>query len=264
MYDVTIGRWSAVDLLSEFSYSLTGYRYGFNNPLSFTDFLGLWEKTDKGYSTSDKDEIARFLTLKEIDKDHSIENISNFVEGEMKGGGTLSDGSRVLTGIDISVKNTRNGIQYSPNKNTIDRTWHEVQGSLTPEALDIRTLNKNLLDYSYPGGDNPKKYNGDDDYSYLPSNPIEYPGIMHDLAYDAKEARGLKSLLTRTDLIEDDLRFVYQHYALVNNSKLSLRTRFDSFILGKGLHLLASPKMILKEIKRELLLVGESASKIQH
>jgi RHS repeat-associated protein len=264
MYDASVGRWSAVDLLSEFSYSITGYRYGFNNPLRFTDFLGLWEKTDKGYSTSDKDEIARFLTLKEVDKDQSIENISNFVEGEMKGGGTLSDGSRVLTGIDITVKYTKNGIQFNSDKSTINRTWHEVQGSLTPKALDPRTINQNILGYTYPGPNNPKNYNGDDDYSYIPINPIEIPGLIHDLAYDRKRARGASGLITNTKVIEDDFRFVYQHYALANNKNLSLKTRFHSYILGRGLHMLATPKMILQEIKRELIIVGESVSKIQN
>ncbi|MEL6987672.1 MAG: RHS repeat-associated core domain-containing protein, partial [Bacteroidota bacterium] len=43
-YDPSIGRWSAVDPLAELAPNLTPYRYGFNNPIRFTDPFGLYEE----------------------------------------------------------------------------------------------------------------------------------------------------------------------------------------------------------------------------
>jgi RHS repeat-associated protein len=43
-YDPAIGRWLQVDPLAELAPELTPYRIGFNNPISFTDPLGLFEK----------------------------------------------------------------------------------------------------------------------------------------------------------------------------------------------------------------------------
>lgn len=43
-YDPTIGRWLSVDLLAEQAPDWTPYRFGFNNPIMFTDPTGLFEK----------------------------------------------------------------------------------------------------------------------------------------------------------------------------------------------------------------------------
>lgn len=260
MYDPTVGRWGVIDPLTEFSYSLTGYRYGFNNPIKFTDLMGLWEKTSNGYSTTDVDEIERFLTFKTLDKDKSMKNTFHFIDGEMKGGGQLSDGSRVLTGINIYVANTR----FYTDEKTFDRTWHEVQGSLTPDELDYRTLHKNILGYTYPGPNNPKKYNGNDDYSYKPSLPIEYPGMIHDLAYDKKQARGALDLLTNESVIDDDIKFVYMHYILASYPTLDFKTRVHSIILAEGLNFISTPKRMWKDLKHGLKALGKGASNIKN
>jgi RHS repeat-associated protein len=60
-YDNALGRFSAIDEMSERSANLTPYRFGFNNPVSFNDPSGLYEKTKGGYKTSDQDEISALL-----------------------------------------------------------------------------------------------------------------------------------------------------------------------------------------------------------
>jgi len=43
MYDPVIGRWSVVDPLADLAPDWTPYRYGFNNPLKYTDPTGMFE-----------------------------------------------------------------------------------------------------------------------------------------------------------------------------------------------------------------------------
>jgi RHS repeat-associated protein len=42
-YDPVLGRWNVIDPLTSASPSLSPYRYGFNNPIRFTDLFGLFE-----------------------------------------------------------------------------------------------------------------------------------------------------------------------------------------------------------------------------
>jgi RHS repeat-associated core domain len=45
IYDEQIGRFLRIDPASELAYNLTGYRFGFNNPVLHSDPSGLWEGT---------------------------------------------------------------------------------------------------------------------------------------------------------------------------------------------------------------------------
>lgn len=42
-YDPALGRFSSPDVLAEKGYSVSPYRYGFNNPVFWRDPLGLYE-----------------------------------------------------------------------------------------------------------------------------------------------------------------------------------------------------------------------------
>jgi len=52
LYDPAIGRWFVSDPMAELAPDWTPYRYGFNNPLKYTDPTGMFEYSD-GYSTQD-------------------------------------------------------------------------------------------------------------------------------------------------------------------------------------------------------------------
>lgn len=63
MYYPELGRLMTIDPLAEMNPELTGYRYGFNNPTRYTDFMRLWETDKNGNHTTDrKEDIERFMT----------------------------------------------------------------------------------------------------------------------------------------------------------------------------------------------------------
>ncbi|PWS29300.1 sugar-binding protein [Pedobacter yonginense] len=252
-YDPIIGRWNVPDMLAEMAPNLTPFRYCFNNPVNYTDPFGLWERTANGYSTDKKEDIERFLSMMQtesaLNNKPNMSQISSFLDAEMKteGSGILSNGGKLMEGFNISSqKDFYGGNNWVTDHKSYNKFWHRIQGDLTPEALDPRTLNQQwyglLGDLSYPGGDNPKKYNGKYDYSYQPTNIVEYPGIWHDLNYDKAGINGIKGLATSPKVINADWTFVGQELFLAAHPMLSVKQRAQALILGAGLGIIALPK----------------------
>lgn len=250
-YDPVIGRWGAPDMLAELAFDLTPYRYCFNNPVNYIDPFGLWETTAGGYKTDKKEDIERFTSYLNFETGAlrnmpNVDQMSTFVEGEMSGLGKLSNGSTLLSPLSASVyRQVGGGIRMFADKKSFDNFWHQVQGDLTPDALDTRTLGQNILWTSYVGKNNPKTYRGDDDFSYMPSNPIEYPAISHDKAYDAIGARGITGLWADTRAIKADYAFVLANYKAVLSPNTNMFQKAQGSILGTGLGLVALPKTLL-------------------
>lgn len=96
-----------------------------------------------------------------------------------------------------------NGTVTNSNGDVMDNTQNIEARDKTifsncSDCLNPGTLNKNLLELTYPGGDNPKTYGGDWSYEYTPLFQSEYPAIGHDRRYDNLGTKGALGLLTDT------------------------------------------------------------------
>ncbi len=111
-------------------------------------------------------------------------------------------------------------------------------------CLNISTAQNNLFGMTYPGGNNPKSYNGQFNYSYVPSNLSEYPAIGHDRRYDRIKISGATGLFTDTRAIGADWRFVCEELSIAVNPVFSSTDRLSAGTLGVGLGAIALPKTI--------------------
>jgi RHS repeat-associated protein len=250
-YMPDIGRFGNIDTLAELAYDLTPNRYCFNNPLRFIDPSGLWEETATGYSTNKAEDIKRYMSYLEtenvaLNNSPTSEQTSTFIEGEMSPGGhgKTSNGSVLADEIEVTRYKRDNGkFEMVANKDSFDSFWHGVQRSLTPNALDPRTVGQNLLGLTYPGGNNPKSYDRKYSYSYVPQSLAEFPAIGHDRRYDNLGTAGISGLLADTRAISSDYRFVTQELAVAILST-NIKTKIQATVLGGGLGFLASFKTL--------------------
>jgi len=248
-YDPQIERWHSPDPLAELSYDLTPFRYGYNNPVRFIDPFGLWETTQGGYTTDKKEDIDRFFTMLDIEKgalknNPSIDQMDNFIKGEMSdgGAGTLSDGSKLAPTITVEGYRSGGGTNFYADKKSVDNFWHDVQRELTPYDLDPRTLNNNLVG-SYAGEWNPKMYCRKDDFSYFPTNLADIPAYYHDKDYIKIGCSGRSSLFSDTRAIPADWKFVQREF-VISLVAPDLKTKVQALLLGIGLGDCAAIKTI--------------------
>ncbi|AKD02127.1 LamG-like jellyroll fold domain-containing protein [Pontibacter korlensis] len=161
-YDPQIGRWHSPDAVAHWAESLSPYRYGLNNPVRYIDLLGLWEATNGGYKTDKKEEIERFMTYLDIERNAlgnspSIDQANSFVEGEMEGGlGRLSNGSKLVSTINIDSYDRGTHREWVPDGKSAFSAWKEVQNDLTPVKENV-VLDKMNTVVNYLGMNNDVK-----------------------------------------------------------------------------------------------------------
>ncbi|SFW68324.1 RHS repeat-associated core domain-containing protein [Sinomicrobium oceani] len=128
-YDPATGRFNVIDAASELAQNWTPYRFGFNNPILFSDPLGLWEIRNGNWYTDDKKDIQRFLDMVSMEDAFnggaSIAQIDKFVGEEFRGsGGRLSDGSILLDGESVAIDKSGKASDLSPRQ--VDHIQNQV------------------------------------------------------------------------------------------------------------------------------------------
>ena len=79
-YDNTLGRFNSIDVLSELAYSITPYRFAYNNPVFFSDPTGLYEVNGKGDITiTDKKEIQKFTEYLKNNQKASVNEMAEHI-----------------------------------------------------------------------------------------------------------------------------------------------------------------------------------------
>jgi hypothetical protein len=185
----------------------------------------------------------------------TIHQINGFIDGEKSGEGLgeMSNNGRLVRTIKVNGYDHGFYNHWFADKVSLNSAWHEVQGFLNPDILDPRTLNQNLFGYSYPGPNNPKTYAGNDDYTYVPRNPMELPGMLHDLQYEKLQIAGANGLLNSEEALGADAQFVVLHMVMALDPRIGgSLTQLKSFALGAGLGMLATPKAMRSMLPRRV------------
>lgn len=151
------------------------------------------------------------------------------------GGGTLTPAGLVSIGSDPIIAAMMKNYAYARNVESC------------PNCHNPSTIGQHFFgigSLTYPRGNNPKSYNGQYNYSYVPTNLSEFPAIGHDRRYDNLEITGALGLFTDPRAIGADWTFVKEELTISFLSH-NPKTKFQSGILGIGLGLASLPKTLL-------------------
>ena len=135
--------------------------------------------------------------------------------------------------------------------NTLYTTMED--GKVNIDQLNPETLNQNLFGYNYPGPDNPRKYNGESDYSVAPTE-FEKPAFVHDQDYDKLGAVGAGGLFLDTKTASADRKFVESMDKLVDKYKEAGETKMmiKAIIVRDGLNAASQPKQKIQTFKNTI------------
>jgi len=252
MYDAVLGRFHSVDPLAVIFASQSPYCYAANNPIKFIDYMGMSPKVGDEFG-ADGLTNKQWMESSRPGADPGLgkyyRNFNRNIESEKKYNGLQEDKngnyfyykqkSRKWGG--MYRFSGKSYLYFGPG---LEVVLEKEPFYPCPNCLDPSTLGQNFLWLSYPGGNNPRTYSGDDSYSYVPSRLSEYPAIGHDRRYNNLGIAGPKGLFTDTRAIGADWRFVWEELSIASNPFVDPISRMQAGILGLGVGGFALPKTI--------------------
>jgi RHS repeat-associated protein len=136
-YDPALGRFTGMDRLTELAPQMTPYRFGFNNPISFSDPTGLYEIGENGeYIINDPNEIDSFMSHLRSNQHSSVEDFAYHIV-------TSDDFAESLPEVTINVndiksennakKNISSQIQNSLNNISAEK--YQIDITMNGETL---------------------------------------------------------------------------------------------------------------------------------
>ena len=257
-YDPAIGKWVVQDPITHFDVS--PYNAFNNNPVLFadpsglegmlsqlthqsTDLLNKWGYGFEQSANNSSPFQGHLMTHRNPEsKEQKGNNKYVFPEGDLRWNDWNSS-SEVFR----IVSNNTAHVYYASW--FISKTGAAQGGGGCPNCLNPSTVGQQfggIGGLTYPGGNNPKSYNGQYNYSYVPTILSEYPAIGHDRRYDNLKITGASGLFTDTRAIGADWRFVGEELSIAGNPFLNPIDRMSAGLLGVGLGFSALPKTLFQ------------------
>jgi len=234
-YDPSTGKWMNIDPLAEMDRSFSPYVFARDNPVYFVDPDGMLSNE---FMFPDGWIVNDFTGQVTFDPDIGPNNTpwgSTYLCEQCH----LSD--FLLTGFAPSEYLKGDFLQDDGSRN--QRIYMDEVFIGDASAVNMETVGQNLLNSTYGGPDNPKSYDGNDTFRYVPTRLDDFPPIGHDRGYGNLGISGASGLFMDRRAIGQDYKFVAQEFAIATGPFDPL-TKLRASILGGGLGLFALPKTI--------------------